>query len=156
MASLADAVLSCKLLLAAGLCVAIVLNQPSSQKSLYSWVPMPSFWLLPELSRGGVQVLVEVGEGWGSGWFVSARPISFSSHKAHMCQWPVDGVHSIMMVKSAQPGEAGGCARPPPSNLSTFTSKVVVYAPAERADTLPLVLLYPYIHSWVRHPEDEM
>jgi hypothetical protein len=50
-----------------------------------------------------------------------------------------------MMVKSAQPGEVGG-ARPPPY---TIASKVVVYAPAERADTLPLFLLYPYIYCGV-------
>ncbi len=50
-----------------------------------------------------------------------------------------------MMVKSAQPGEGvgGGGARPPPFTLSTLTSKVVVCAPAERADTLTLFLIYP-------------
>jgi hypothetical protein len=31
--------------------------------------------------------------------------------------------------------------------LSTIRSKVVVYAPAERADTFPLFLLYPYMYS---------
>ncbi len=51
-----------------------------------------------------------------------------------------------MMVKSAQPGEAGGCT-PYPFTLSTITSKVVVYAPPEMADILPLFLLYPYMHS---------
>jgi hypothetical protein len=35
----------------------------------------------------------------------------------------------------------------PPFTLSTITSNVVVYAPAERADTLPLFLLYPYMYS---------
>jgi hypothetical protein len=46
---------------------------------------------------------------------------------------------------SAYPGEDGGvyCARPP--LLSTITSKVVVYAPAERAGTLLLFLLYPFL-----------
>ncbi len=44
-----------------------------------------------------------------------------------------------MMVNSAQPGE-----RPPPLILSTITSNVMVYAPAERADTL-LFLLYPFL-----------
>ncbi len=38
-------------------------------------------------------------------------------------------------VKSAQPGEDGGWCTPPPLTLSTITSKVVVYALAERADT---------------------
>jgi hypothetical protein len=51
-----------------------------------------------------------------------------------------------MMAKSAQPGEGGGGARPPPFTLSTITNKVVVYAPAERTDTLPLFLLYLYMY----------
>jgi len=45
------------------------------------------------------------------------------------------------MVNSAQPGEGGG-ERDPPFTVSTITSKVVVYSPAERADTLTLFLLY--------------
>jgi hypothetical protein len=61
-------------------------------------------------------------------------------------QLPHSGVHSIMMVKSAQLGEGGG-ARPTPFTLSTIMSKVVVYSPAERADTLSLFLLYPYTYS---------
>ncbi len=47
---------------------------------------------------------------------------------------PLSGGHSIMMVKSAQLKGMGG-ARPLPFTLSTIMSKVVVYAPAERADT---------------------
>ncbi len=66
-------------------------------------------------------------------------------------QWPLSGVHSIMMEKSAKPVVRVGGARPPPFTLSsiyhTITSKVVVYAPAERADALPLFLLYPYMYS---------
>jgi hypothetical protein len=50
-----------------------------------------------------------------------------------------------MREKSAQPGE-GGDARPPPFTISILTYKVVVYAPAERADTLLLFLLYPYMY----------
>ncbi len=50
-----------------------------------------------------------------------------------------------MMEKSAQLDV--GDARPPTFTVSTITSKVVVYAPAERADTLPLFLLYPYMYS---------
>jgi hypothetical protein len=42
-----------------------------------------------------------------------------------------------------------GGARPPPFTISTITYKVVMYAPAERADTLPLFLLYPYMYSVV-------
>ncbi len=55
--------------------------------------------------------------------------------------------HSIMMEKLAQAGEGGGGARPPPFTISTITYKVVVYATAERAETLPLFLLYPYMYS---------
>jgi hypothetical protein len=54
-----------------------------------------------------------------------------------------------MMEKSAQPGVGGG-ARPPPFTLSAIRSKVLVYAPAERADTLPLFLLYPDMSSVVK------
>ncbi len=39
-----------------------------------------------------------------------------------------------------------GCT-PTPFALSTITHKVGVYAPAEKADTLPLFLLYPYMYS---------
>ncbi len=38
-----------------------------------------------------------------------------------------------------------GCARPPPFTLCTITYKVALYDPAERADTLPLFNLYPYV-----------
>ncbi len=37
-----------------------------------------------------------------------------------------------------------GGARLPPFTIFTITYKVTVYAPAERADTLPLFHLYPY------------
>ncbi len=42
-----------------------------------------------------------------------------------------------------------GGARPSPFTLSTITSKVVVYVPAEWADTLPLFLLYPYNRAYM-------
>ncbi len=61
----------------------------------------------------------------------------------------LSGVHSIMMVKSAQPVVRVGGARPPPFTLSTITSKVVVYAPTQRADTLLLYLLYFYVYMYV-------
>ncbi len=61
-------------------------------------------------------------------------------------QRPLSGVHSIMMEKLAQAGEGMGSARPPPFTTSTITYKIVVYAPAKREDTLPLVLLYPYMY----------
>ncbi len=47
--------------------------------------------------------------------------------------------------KIAQPGEGWGGITP--FIISTITYKVLVYAPAERADTLPLFLLYPYMYS---------
>ncbi len=56
------------------------------------------------------------------------------------------GVNSVMMEKSAKHGGVGD-ARPPPFTISTITYKVVVYALAERADTLHLFLPYPYIYS---------
>jgi hypothetical protein len=44
---------------------------------------------------------------------------------------------------SAYPGEDGGVhCTPPPFTLSTITSKAVVFAPAERAGTHLLFLLY--------------
>jgi hypothetical protein len=57
------------------------------------------------------------------------------------------------MVKSTQPGEVGGFHALPLSLSLQSPSKVVVYAPAERADTLLLFLLYPYMYSVVRHLE---
>ncbi len=42
-----------------------------------------------------------------------------------------------------------GVARPPPSTISTIRYKAVVYVPAERAETLPLFLFYPYMYSVV-------
>ncbi len=51
-------------------------------------------------------------------------------------QCPLPGVHSIMMVKLAQIDVGGAGALPPPFTISNITSKVVVYAPAEWADSL--------------------
>jgi hypothetical protein len=59
----------------------------------------------------------------------------------------LSGILSIMMEKSAQAGEGGGCT-PTPFHYITITYKVVMYASTtERADTLPLFLLYPYMYS---------
>jgi hypothetical protein len=53
-----------------------------------------------------------------------------------------------MLVKSAQPGDGGeGLNALPLSLYLPSRAKVVVYAPAERAVTLPLFLLYPYMYS---------
>jgi hypothetical protein len=71
-----------------------------------------------------------------------------STHRVHTeWQWPISGVHSIMMEKSAQAGEGGGC-RPTPFHY-IYNHKVVAYALADREDTLPLFLLYPNMYSVV-------
>ncbi len=62
-------------------------------------------------------------------------------------QLPLSGVYSIMVEKLAQPGEGGGGGCHPPFTISTITYKVVMGAPAERADTLSLFLLYPSMYS---------
>ncbi len=52
----------------------------------------------------------------------------------------------IMMVNSAHAGGGGGGgAHAHPFTLSTITSKIVVYAPAERADTILQFLLYSFL-----------
>jgi hypothetical protein len=86
-------------------------------------------------------------EGWESA-FVRG------DHRVHTeRQLPISGVHSITMEKSAQAGEGGrgGGSCPthvPPFTLLTITYKVVVYAPAERADALvPISSPYPYMYS---------
>jgi hypothetical protein len=58
----------------------------------------------------------------------------------------LSGGLSIMMEKLAQNGEGGG-ARPPPFTISVITYKVVMNARAERADLLPLFLIYPYTYT---------
>jgi hypothetical protein len=55
------------------------------------------------------------------------------------CQWPLSGIHSIMMEKSAQPADGGGCTPVP-------FYYIYHHAPAEKAN-LPLFLLYPYMYS---------
>jgi hypothetical protein len=56
-----------------------------------------------------------------------------------------------MMEKSTLAGEGGG-ASPPPFTLFTITYKVVVYAPAERADTLPLFHRHSICSLWSYRP----
>jgi hypothetical protein len=55
-----------------------------------------------------------------------------------------------MMVNLAQPVRVGG-ELPPTFTLATITSKVVVYTPAERADTLPLYPEYVLCGSIFQH-----
>jgi hypothetical protein len=60
-----------------------------------------------------------------------------TSQPTEYTEWQrsLSSLHSIMMEKLAQAGEGGG-ARLPPFTIPSITYKVVVYAPAERADTL--------------------
>ncbi len=53
----------------------------------------------------------------------------------------------IIGPQSTQNGNGLSDARPPPFTISTITYKVVMHAPAERADTLLLYLLYNYMCS---------
>jgi hypothetical protein len=53
-----------------------------------------------------------------------------------------------MMVKSAQPGEGGVCVHALSLFVFTITSKVVVYAPVERPDTLPPYVLCGLHNFW--------
>ena len=53
----------------------------------------------------------------------------------------------VLMEKLALAGEGWVAHAHPPFTITTITYKVVVYAPAERADTLPLLLVYPYMYS---------
>ncbi len=55
-------------------------------------------------------------------------------HRVHTeWQWPISGVHSIMMEKLALAGESGGGQTHPPFTLFaiTYRYKVAVYAQAE-------------------------
>ncbi len=55
-----------------------------------------------------------------------------------------------MMEKLCEACEGARHCTPTPFHyISTIMYKVLVYAPAEMADTLPLFLLFPYIHSLV-------
>jgi hypothetical protein len=72
-------------------------------------------------------------------------------HRVHTeWQWPLSCVHYIMVVKSAQPGEGGGVhAHPLSLYLSSRAKLWCMYAPAKKADTLPLFLLYPICTLWL-------
>ena len=55
--------------------------------------------------------------------------------------WSLSGV--LHHDGKISPGWWVGGARPPPFTISTIRYRVVVYAPAERADTLPPISLLP-------------
>jgi hypothetical protein len=77
-------------------------------------------------------------------------PQSIQIGNAHTeWQWPLSGVHSIMMVKPDRPGKGGG-ERPSPFTRQHLTPRAELWCTlhaADRADTLYLFLLYPYMHS---------
>ncbi len=58
---------------------------------------------------------------------------------------PLSRVHSIMMVNSAQSGEGGRCTPSPFHSIYHHQQSCGVYAPAKKADTLLLFLLYPFL-----------
>ncbi len=70
-------------------------------------------------------------------------------HRVHTeWQWPLSGVHSIMMEKSAQPGEDGVCTPVvPPFTLSTITYKVYcsVRSSGDGISTPPISTLPLYV-----------
>jgi hypothetical protein len=59
------------------------------------------------------------------------------NHRVHTeWQWPLSGVHSIMMVKPAQPGEVGGCSPTPFHSIYHHERSCIVCAPAESRCTV--------------------
>ncbi len=70
----------------------------------------------------------------------------FHSHHRVCTEWqrPLSGVHTIMMEKFAHAGEGGRCT---PTPFHYIYHHVQSWMSAERACTLPLFLLYPYIYS---------
>ncbi len=75
-----------------------------------------------------------------------------AQHRVHTeWQWPLSGVHYIMMVKSAQPGEVGGvhgCTPSPFRSIYHHEQSFGVRSSWEGRST-PLFLLYPYLYSVV-------
>ncbi len=77
-----------------------------------------------------------VGEGEGLNPFVEVTVNSNEENSKDLCPNYVQEF-GLRLVR------VGGAGRPPFS----ISTKVVVYASAKRADTLPLFLLYPYMYS---------
>jgi hypothetical protein len=64
----------------------------------------------------------------------------------------LSGVHSILVVKSAQLGEGGGCTPSPFHSIHHHERSCgVPYASAERAKTLPYFSSTPICFLWSRH-----
>jgi hypothetical protein len=54
--------------------------------------------------------------------YIRCNSVRFLTQSTTEWQWPLSGVHSIIMEKLAQAGEeGGGGARPPPFTISTIT-----------------------------------
>ncbi len=91
-------------------------------------------------------------DNWRSEWMAMGERIRVT-HRVHTeWQWPLSGAqYHIPSRWKNQPSlvEVGGCTHTPVT-LSTITSKVLVYALAERADKLSLFLLYPYMYYVMR------
>jgi hypothetical protein len=63
--------------------------------------------------------------------------------------YTLDSQWSLSDGKISQAGREWGYTPIPFQYISTITHEVVVYAPAERADTFALFILYPYMYSGV-------
>ncbi len=84
------------------------------------------------------------GTGWRGGWGRSTEYTQSSNGHflANIPPWWKIQPRLVVVVG----------ARPPCFTISTITYKLVVYTLAERADILPLFLLYPYMYSVGRGP----
>jgi hypothetical protein len=106
-------------------------------------------WPLPRFKRTGQDLVVLER----SPIYKSIR-ISLCTghyHRVHTeWQWPFSGVHSIMMENFVQAGKGGECTRTSFHNIYHHVQSCCVrYAPAERAATLLLFLLFPFLYSVV-------
>jgi hypothetical protein len=99
----------------------------SAPCGLYIVVPEGLFVLR---GKGGGGRYAYEGKGWSFCLDYSCLFVCSDEGEQIEWQWPLSGVHSIMMVNSAKPGEGGGCTPIPPFTLSTIKSEVVMYAPA--------------------------
>ncbi len=81
------------------------------------------------------------------GKFFHTRHRTGFHHRVHTeWQFPLFGVHSIMMEKLAQSGGGEGSTPAPFHCIYYHIQSCGARSSWERADTLPLLLLYPYIY----------
>ncbi len=76
------------------------------------------------------------------------------THRAHRVATATFWHNSITMENSALAGEGGGCTPTPFHYIYHHVQSCGVYAPAERADTLPLFLLYFFMYSVITHTKN--